>query len=172
MKLSETMRRLHPVSQPSEQLTARIAAMAQVCDRNAQAPRLRRLPFVVAAGLAAAGIAGFALFVAPKRSLARTMEAVYANVRKARAVHYTISFADETFRCGTIGLTETENKIAELAVRQAKGTKRALQRGSGTVVIPVVYHVITNTAGVGGLTNGQIQAQIRVLDSHKSCGSA
>ncbi|MBC7805469.1 MAG: hypothetical protein H7145_04895 [Akkermansiaceae bacterium] len=100
MKLHETMRRLHPVAEPSTDLSARIEAMADVADRAT--PRLRRLPVLVAAGFCAAGLAGIALFSAPKQSIARTMETVYTNVRKARGIHCTISFAPGEFVPNTV----------------------------------------------------------------------
>lgn len=53
--------------------------------------------------------------------------------------------------------------------RQVRDASRAgmfstAARGAGTVTIPVYFHVITNTAGAGNLTDAQIQAQIDVLN--------
>ncbi|MBC8138126.1 MAG: hypothetical protein H8F28_19780 [Fibrella sp.] len=95
MKLHETMRRLHPVAEPSTDLSARIEKLAADADQiiSRRAIRPGRLPVFLAAGVAvAASLAGLALLVPPKESVARTMEAVSANMSNARGVHYSLTY--------------------------------------------------------------------------------
>ncbi len=96
MKLHETMRRLHPAAETGAELRARVETLAAEADRRnaaARTARFRRFPVAVAAGFAVAALGGIAFFVTPKQSLARTMEAVSANMSKARGVHYSLTFA-------------------------------------------------------------------------------
>lgn len=97
MKLDETMKRLHPASDASPELAARVERLAAEADRvneaRATRQRPRRWPVAVAAGLAVASWAGVAVFTTSKVSVARTMKAVSANLSSARGIHYSLTFA-------------------------------------------------------------------------------
>ena len=68
--------------------------------------------------------------------------------------------------CGTPGRTVFEMQVAEKEARALRGSsKSAGDRGVGSVVIPVYFHVIQNTAGAGNITNAQVAAQIKVLNA-------
>lgn len=72
-------------------------------------------------------------------------------------------------RCGTKNPSELESLLREehflgLKANLAKGRPGGGGGGGTGAVVNVYFHVITNTAGEGGLTAGEVGAQINVLN--------
>lgn len=69
------------------------------------------------------------------------------------------------YRCATPEKTPVEIERIERTVRKMQTSRRSAAREAGTVIIPVRFHVITTSTGLGNITNAQIVAQIKVLNT-------
>lgn len=71
-------------------------------------------------------------------------------------------------RCSTRPLSQLEINRVELALlrfRTQRGTRTYATRASGSVTVPVHFHVIQSTSGAGNVTDAQLQAQIEVMNA-------
>jgi len=87
------------------------------------------------------------------------------------------AFIDSGARCSTRHVTDFEQRLHDLehmswrSVQAAEGRSIA-SRASGSVNVPVWFHIIKNTSGQGDSTSSQISAQIQILnDAHATIGS-
>lgn len=72
------------------------------------------------------------------------------------------------YHCGTPEKTPVEIKRIERMVAKIQASRRSSDdsnRNAGSVIVPVRFHVITTSTGLGNITNAQIVAQIKVMNT-------
>jgi hypothetical protein len=88
--------------------------------------------------------------------------------RSASPLTATVFAQRNLQRCGTQHPDDrTAARIAEVQERfkAARIAQGGPAQRAGTVNVNVYYHVITDAAGTGNVNNGQLQAQVRVLNN-------